>query len=78
MSRTSATAPLIAAAATIAGDIMLTQEGLSEGTSGLYRLFWTGTELLAEPFPLAAGSETPSQWEHVTFADAGILEVPNL
>ena len=63
--------------ASIAGDIMLTQEGLTAGTSGLYRLRWTGTELTAEPFPLGPASALPSSWEHVTFADAGIREVPS-
>lgn len=60
--------------AAIAGDIMLTQEGHS-GT-GLYRLYWTGTELLVDEFALTAESVIPSQWEHVTFAAAGIVEVP--
>jgi hypothetical protein len=60
--------------AAIAGDIVLAQEGASG--SSLWRLFWTGTELIAEQFPLAADSATVAHWEHVTFAGAGIVEVP--
>ena len=60
----------------IVGDIMLTQEHLPSGATGLYRLRWTGESLLAEMFPLTEGSPYPSQWEHVTFAGAGIREVP--
>ena len=60
--------------AAVAGDILLAQE--SPSGSSLWRLFWTGSELVAEQFPLAPGSATVSQWEHVTFAGAGIVEVP--
>lgn len=62
---------------TIVGDIMLTQEHLEEGSTGLYRLRWTGESLLAEMFTLTEGSPYPAQWEHVTFAGAGIREVPS-
>jgi hypothetical protein len=61
---------------TIIGDILLTQEGIEEGATGLYRLRWTGETLLAEMFTLTEGSPYPVQWEHVTFAGAGIREVP--
>ncbi len=60
--------------APIVGDIVLAQESAS--ASSLWRLFWTGTELVAEQFPLSADSATVQQWEHVTFAGAGIVEVP--
>jgi hypothetical protein len=60
--------------AAIAGDIVLTQEGPTG--SGLYRLYWTGTELRVDEFELTPESVVPSQWEHVTFAAAGIVEVP--
>jgi hypothetical protein len=59
------------------GDILLTQEGIAEGATGLYRLRWTGDTLLAEMFSLVEGSAYPAQWEHVTFAGAGIREVPS-
>ncbi len=61
----------------IVGDILLTQEGIAEGATGLYRLRWTGDTLLAEMFSLVEGSAYPAQWEHVTFAGAGIREVPS-
>ena len=60
--------------AAIAGDIVLTQESAS--ASSLWRLHWTGTELIADQFPLAPDSAVVHQWEHVTFAGAGIVEVP--
>ena len=59
--------------ASMAGDILLTQE--HHGGSGLYRLAWDGTALSAWELTLGLGSETPSQWEHVTFAPAGIVEI---
>jgi hypothetical protein len=58
------------------GDILLTTEYPSTGASGLFRLQWTGTALEAVPVPLKDGSAPVSQWEHVTTAPAGILEVP--
>ena len=57
------------------GDILLTQE-FGGGTTGLFRLQWDGTELKAVAIPLKAGSATVGQWEHVTMAAAGIVEVP--
>lgn len=59
--------------ASMAGDILLTQE--MHGGSGLYRLAWDGTTLSASELTLGSGSEIPSQWEHVTFAPAGIVEI---
>lgn len=56
------------------GDILLTQEFHSG--SGLYRLRWNGMALVAEQFQLAMGSAPVGQWEHVTFAPAGINEIP--
>ena len=58
------------------GDVMLTQEGVTAPTSGLFRLRWDGVALSAEPIPLAAGSATVGQWEHTTMAPAGIVEIP--
>lgn len=58
------------------GDILLTQEVVTAGTSGLFRLQWNGTALEAQPIPVKAGSAPIGQWEHVTFAPAGIVEVP--
>jgi hypothetical protein len=57
------------------GDILLTQE-YGGGTTGMFRLQWDGTELKAVAIPLKAGSATVGQWEHVTMAAAGIVEVP--
>ena len=49
---------------------------MATGTTGLFRIYWDGTTLSAQPFPLAAGSTDVVQWEHVTFAAAGIAEIP--
>jgi hypothetical protein len=46
------------------------------GTVGLYRLRWNGTELITEELTASKGSTLIGQWEHVTFALAGIQEVP--
>ncbi|GDX83079.1 hypothetical protein LBMAG42_48900 [Deltaproteobacteria bacterium] len=59
----------------IAGDILLTQESVS--SVGLYRLYWDGVDLRTVELTAAAGSDTIGQWEHTTFADAGIAEVPD-
>lgn len=56
------------------GDILLTQE--FGGASGLFRMYWNGSTLAADPLTLSAGSFRPGQWEHVTFAPAGIKEIP--
>lgn len=56
------------------GDILLTQE--FGGVSGLFDLKWNGVSLVADPITLNPGSATPGQWEHVTFAPAGIVEIP--
>ena len=56
--------------APMVGDILLTQE--THSGTGLYQLVWDGTNLVATQLTLAAGSETPGQWEHVTFSPAGI------
>ena len=55
------------------GDIVLAQE--TPVGSSLFRLFWDGTSLSAQPIPLTAESFVPGQWEHVTFAGAGIQEI---
>jgi hypothetical protein len=57
------------------GDILLTQENVVAGTSGLFRLQWDGTTLDAEAVPLSATSAAVGQWEHVTLANASIVEI---
>lgn len=57
-----------------AGDILLTQETV--GAVGLFRLYWDGHVLHADELSVTADSATVGQWEHVTFANAGIQEVP--
>jgi len=57
------------------GDILLAQEAVAPGTSGLFRLQWTGTTLEAVAVPLDPASATVGQWEHVTFAGAGVGEI---
>ena len=59
----------------LAGDILLTQETGFAG-SGLFRLTWNGSALQATQLALDAGSAAVGQWEHVTFAAAGIKEIP--
>jgi hypothetical protein len=58
------------------GDILLTQEFPSGGSTGLFRLFWNGSSLVADPIGAEPGSTSLGQWEHVTFTSAGIQEVP--
>lgn len=58
----------------LAGHILLTQE--THAGSGLFDLFWNGVDLQALALPLDLGSAFPGQWEHVTFAPAGIREIP--
>lgn len=73
------TGRLLAAApssfAGLAGDILLTQE--SHSGSGLFHLSWDGSAYQVTHLPLAAGSQTPGQWEHVTFAPVGIIPFPD-
>lgn len=57
------------------GDILLTSE-FGGSSAGLFRLHWDGVSLSAPELALSAGSADPGQWEHVTFAPAGIREVP--
>lgn len=59
----------------MAGDLLLTQENVAG--SGLYLLRWNGASLVATQFALAAGSEVPGQWEHVTIAPVGIVPFPS-
>jgi hypothetical protein len=56
------------------GDIVLAQE--TPVGSGLFRLYWDGMVLSAQLIPLSDTSFIPGQWEHVTFAGAGIQEIP--
>lgn len=60
----------------IAGDILLTMESVSR--VGLYRLYWDGVRLKVAELTAASGSASLGQWEHVTFARAGIQEIPVL
>ncbi len=60
--------------ANMLGDIVLTQEGPTT-PSGLYRLYWDGANITAQEIPLTGLSFMPGQWEHVTFAKAGIVEI---
>ncbi len=64
----------------LTGDILLTQEqvpgDIGGAPSGLYVLRWDGSELRTLPVPLADDSDPVGQWEHVTFAPAGVREVP--
>jgi hypothetical protein len=57
-----------------AGDILLTQE--SHSGVGLYRLYYDGSGIHADELTVTGDSATVGQWEHVTFADAGIQEIP--
>ena len=59
----------------IAGDILLTQESVTN--VGLFRLYWDGVDLLTMELAATTTSDTIAQWEHTTFADAGIVEVPD-
>ncbi len=61
--------------APMTGDILLTTETVTPGTSGLFRLQWDGASLAALPIGLDPASATVGQWEHVTFANAGIGEI---
>jgi len=60
--------------ASMANDILLTQESPTGGSS-LFHLEWNGSSLVTTQVALDFGSEVPSQWEHVTFAPAGIVEI---
>jgi hypothetical protein len=57
------------------GDVLLTQE-VGGSPTGLFRLKWDGQKVVAQPIPIAAGSAMVGQWEHTTFAAAGIVEIP--
>ena len=59
----------------IAGDILLTQESVT--SVGLFRLYWDGVDLLSVELTADPASDTLGQWEHTTFADAGVVEVPD-
>ncbi len=61
--------------AKMTGDILLTQE-VGGSATGLFRLKWDGQKVVAQPIALAPGSATVGQWEHTTFAAAGIVEIP--
>ena len=56
------------------GDILVTQE-FADGGTGLFRLYWNGSALATEAINAASGSTALAQWEHVTFARAGVREI---
>lgn len=60
----------------IAGDILLNTEYPVDGQSGLYWLRWNGEELLNSQLGIAPGSALVDQWEHMTTAPAGVVEIP--
>ncbi len=60
----------------IVGDILLAQENPIAGETALFRLKWDGTKLVADKILATPQSATYGQWEHVTFAQAGIVEIP--
>jgi hypothetical protein len=60
------------------GDILLTQEFPAGGSSGLFVLNWDGTNLQTQQLTLSSSSAAVGQWEHVTFAPAGIVEIPDV
>lgn len=62
----------------LAGEILLTQEFPAGGGSGLFVLTWNGSDLQAQQLALSATSAPVGQWEHVTFAPAGIVEIPDI
>lgn len=57
------------------GDVLAAME-TPTGSSSLFRIKWTGSQVVAEEAPLAPSSAVVGQWEHVTFAGAGIVEIP--
>lgn len=64
------------------GEILLTQEFPNSGGSGLYRMKWDFflNRPVATQITLSAlngGITNVTQWEHVTFAPAGIVEIPS-
>lgn len=58
------------------GDILLTQENPTGTGAGLFHLSWNGASFVTEQFAIGTGSTTLGQWEHVTFANAGVREIP--
>jgi len=60
----------------IVGDVLLTTETVGAGVSGLARIYWDGATLSAQLLPLGPTSAAVGQWEHTTFAGAGIVEIP--
>lgn len=57
------------------GDILLTQEGHSSSVTGLYWLHWDGSNLVVDQLNYSSTSTYANQWEHVTFAPCGIVEI---
>ena len=58
----------------IAGDILLTNETVTK--VGLFRLYFDGAALRADELTVTPDGAAIAQWEHVTFAAAGIQEIP--
>jgi len=59
----------------LVGEILLTSE-FGGSASGLFVLSWDGSSLGVEELGLNPGSAPRGQWEHTTFAPAGIVEIP--
>ena len=59
----------------VVGDILLAQETPVAGETALYRLKWDGSQLVADKLLATPQSAPQGQWEHVTFAPAGIVEI---
>jgi hypothetical protein len=57
------------------GDILLTQESHSSSVTGLFWLRWDGSNLQVDQLTYASTSTYANQWEHVTFAPCGIVEI---
>ena len=58
------------------GDILLTDEFHSDGGLRLLKWDFANNKPLLEVVTIGAGSAAVGQWEHVTFAQAGIVEIP--
>ncbi|MCB9497726.1 MAG: putative Ig domain-containing protein, partial [Fibrobacteria bacterium] len=61
---------------TMAGDILLHSEYVAGARSGMWHLWFENDSLRVNEIPLAQGSVLPQQWEHATFARAGVVELP--
>ncbi len=58
----------------MAGQILVSQERPSSG-SGLWRIYWDGSNLQTAPIALTGTSSVPGGWEGTTFAPAGVTSI---